>query len=132
MTTAKSPERDEQVARMSISQIADEQAPVITIGSINAKPFLRLYSWYTNAPGDRPGGPWWYRDFTSTEALNKYLNAQIAFLHAYALSTGDEAVSLDMTRPPADAWLWGRYPVEEGANIWRVVVKERRAEFYCD
>lgn len=111
--------------------------PTITIGHIGTKPFLRLYSWYAGAPSDRPGGPWWYRDFTSTDRLNEYLNTQRYFLKAYAFSTGDEGVNLDDIRPPKEAWVWRRPTPEEAGESglggsWRVVTEGDRAAFYCD
>lgn len=123
----KTIEEDQERAKVAITKAADRDEPVITIGRINVKPFLRLYYWYTNAPRDRQGGPWWYRDFVETEKLNEYLNDQRSFLHAYGFTSGDEAVSLDTIRPPKETWLW-----KKAEGRWRVVTTGERAELYCD
>lgn len=129
----RSPEEDEYRARMAITQTKDASRPKTTIGSINNKPFLRVYYWYTNTPGERPGGPWWYRDFPDEAALNEFLHKQLALMHAYALSRGDEGVNLDETRPPTDAWLWRPGTVAGYEGVWRVVNDPKeRAELYCD
>jgi len=33
----------------------------------------RLYYWIAGAPLDRPGGPWWYRDFETSDDLIRHL-----------------------------------------------------------
>jgi hypothetical protein len=35
----------------------------------------RLYYWIKGAPENRPGGPWWYRDFSEQEGRDKFLQS---------------------------------------------------------
>lgn len=43
----------------------------------------RLYYWIKGVPENRPGGPWWCRDFFSSGERQAYFNDIVEFLHAY-------------------------------------------------
>ena len=52
----------------------------------------RLYFWIKSAPSDRPGGPWWYRDFYEDsdcgpydQKLDSFLADLKPFLRTYAI-----------------------------------------------
>ena len=40
----------------------------------------RLYFWFKGATWDRPGGPWWYRDFESFEEMSRFFRDVKPFL----------------------------------------------------
>ena len=44
----------------------------------------RLYYWYKNAPADRPGGPWWYKDFKTVKERLDFLICIKLFICKYA------------------------------------------------
>ena len=47
---------------------------------------VRLYYWFKGAPEQRPGGPWWYRDFKAHGEMDAYLKDIEQFLqHAYVI-----------------------------------------------
>lgn len=43
----------------------------------------RLYYWLKNVPEDRPGGPWWYRDFRTKDERLTCFNDIVHMLHDY-------------------------------------------------
>lgn len=52
--------------------------------------YCRLYFWIAGAPEDRPGGPWWYRDFMSEEDRERFLDDVRPFLYQYVYSRNEE------------------------------------------
>lgn len=34
---------------------------------------IRIYYWFKGTPGDRVGGPWWYKDFFGFEASDEFV-----------------------------------------------------------
>jgi hypothetical protein len=46
----------------------------------------RLFFWIAGAPEDRPGGPWWYRDFMSDEQRDAFLEDVRPFLCRFVLA----------------------------------------------
>lgn len=60
----------------------------------------RIYYWFLGTPADRPGGPWWYRDFSSLRQRIEFLEALKPRLHAYALTNESIPLALDSIRPP--------------------------------
>ena len=67
----------------------------------------RVYYWFKSAPEDRPGGPWWYRDFTVLRQAQEFLQAQKPFLKAWAwLDSHDEYLpqhTMQDIYPPKDS-----------------------------
>ena len=43
----------------------------------------RLYYWYNGAPEDRPGGPWWYKDFKTRYERSEFLTCGHIFFKKY-------------------------------------------------
>jgi len=43
----------------------------------------RLFFWIAGAPENRPGGPWWYRDFFSDEDRTRFIDDVRRFLHEF-------------------------------------------------
>ncbi len=63
---------------------------------------FRLYYWFDGAPADRPGGPWWYRDFYKEDNPNAFLVDCKSFLYKWAEMHGDDLPRHDPMRiyPP--------------------------------
>ncbi len=53
---------------------------------------FRLYYWYAGAPEARPGGPWWYKEFSTEQDARAYLETMLFALHAYAITDGSEGL----------------------------------------
>lgn len=54
---------------------------------------IRLYYRFKNVPVDRPGGPWWYRDFVRPDLARDYLRDVGPFLEeAFRLHRGNLAM----------------------------------------
>jgi len=51
---------------------------------------FRLYYWIYGAPENRPGGPWWYRDFKTAAARDNFLAGIRSQLCKYAKTEGDD------------------------------------------
>lgn len=49
---------------------------------------ITLWYWIEGAPKDRPGGPWWHRQFDSKAEADTFLSDISSFLHAYAWDEG--------------------------------------------
>lgn len=66
---------------------------------------MRLYFWFKGAPRDRPGGPWWYRQFPNEWMLHRFLEDTKVFLYAWAKTfEGSESLPDPMhIRPPGNA-----------------------------
>lgn len=73
----------------------------------------RIYYWFLGTPADRPGGPWWYRDFSSLWQRIEFLEALKPRLHAYALTNESEPQAIDSISPP-----WGQivFPANGGGT----------------
>jgi hypothetical protein len=84
----------------------------------------RLYWWFTDAPKDRVGGPWWHKDFDSVigpKGLNRFLDTLFPFIYAYSISEnlpdldpmeiapqeGDEVIQVNATTRAKRAWICG-------------------------
>ena len=48
----------------------------------------RFYYWFSGAPENRIGGPWWARDFDSETKMNEFKNTTLPFLCAWATEVG--------------------------------------------
>lgn len=60
----------------------------------------RLYFWFLRTPIDRPGGPWWYRDFTREDERAGFLDALRPCLEeAYTMETVDVDFPLPVHDP---------------------------------
>jgi len=67
----------------------------------------RFYFWFDNVPENRPGGPWWYRDFETIVARRDFVNDTRKFLKAWAYSEGEERdPDLMNIRPPDDVLIF--------------------------
>lgn len=69
----------------------------------------RVYWWLTGISADRPGGPWWYRDFRSEFGTRRLLNDLRPFCLEIRLVTFDGPVppySPWNIEPPPDAEVW--------------------------
>ena len=50
----------------------------------------RLYFWIDGAPENRPGGPWWFRDFKEKEKYQDFCETIIPLLKCYAFAAFPE------------------------------------------
>jgi len=72
----------------------------------------RVYFWIDGAPEDRPGGPWWYKDFesdaweTSEAQAERFIDLLLPGTKYGQISCGDYAVLPQHhpmeIRPPKD------------------------------
>jgi len=65
----------------------------------------RLYYWVKGAPANRPGGPWWYRDFVNVRTRERFLEQAAALFHRWARTDGKERVNAHSVQPPTNAIL---------------------------
>ncbi len=72
---------------------------------------VRLYFWIRGAPENRPGGPWWCRDFENIFHRRTFLNDVRPYLYAPACTNAEEIVDPENVRPPATAEIF--YPQHE-------------------
>lgn len=91
----------------------------------------RLYYWFQGAPADRPGGPWWYRDFENGGERNFFLLLCKPFLYRWAEAHGESGTmpnhDLMEIQPPEELTLFGRAGGGWGGHImhYHTVVVER-------
>ena len=45
-----------------------------------------LYYWFKSVPENRPGGPWWIREFELTSEMELFMADMKPFLHAYCIT----------------------------------------------
>ena len=76
----------------------------------------RLFFWFDGAPEDRPGGPWWYRDFLSEEDRDKFIVDTRRFLHIFVIC--------DVKDTP--------YRVDEASKGMLYIQPPPRCESACD
>jgi hypothetical protein len=62
-----------------------------------------LYFWFIGVPEDRPGGPWWVRDFRSSDERARFFSAMFPFVHAYCETMGHEVWDPQNIKPPQGA-----------------------------
>lgn len=77
----------------------------------------RLYYWFDGAPADRPGGPWWHRDFSKDSERNWFLLVLRPFLYRWAELQGEGPLPQHESmriRPPKEltlfSWEGGSWP----------------------
>ena len=46
---------------------------------------IRLYLWFLGVEGDRPGGPWWFKDLPHPVAIDLFLADVKPFLYAFSI-----------------------------------------------
>lgn len=74
---------------------------------------VRLYYWFRHAPENRPGGPWWYRDFTSDDERELFIDDLIPLVKAYCKVDSDLPVHDDLMKiQPPQSWPVMRRPFE--------------------
>lgn len=61
----------------------------------------RLYYWFDGTPADRPGGPWWYRDFSKGDERWEHLLCLRPFLRRWAETHGESPLP---TYDPMKIW----------------------------
>ena len=99
---------------------------------LNGKPMtFRLYYWFDGAPVDRPGGPWWYRDFSKAEERDWFLLNTRPFLRRWAETHGEWGKLPDHNpmkiQPSKDLTLYRREGGSWNGHImhYRTVAMER-------
>lgn len=64
---------------------------------------VRLYFWFRGSDRNRPGGPWWYRDFHNADERTVFLDDIVSFLFAYCEEDSLPAHDLMKIRPPDES-----------------------------
>lgn len=80
----------------------------------------RVYWWFDGVDENRPGGPWWYRDFTAEDEYYNplrphiFANALAPFCKSIMLLKGELPYHGSFIQPPASAIPW---PNDENSAI---------------